>query len=57
MSEGVAGRHTADYGAQQLHQLQHYQPEFFFKALTKHETIDIKAVASFSCLLKKLFET
>lgn len=39
----------------QLYQLQLHTPEFFFKSITKNESLDIKLVAMFSSSLKDLF--
>jgi hypothetical protein len=42
----------------QLHQIQLYAPEFFYKSISNNELKlnDLKDVASFSMALKKLFE-
>ena len=39
----------------QLYQLQVHTPEFFYKSLTKSESIDLKQAAHFGGCLKKLF--
>lgn len=40
----------------QLHLVQTHTPEFFYKSLTKNDSIDIKLIAFFSLYLKQLFE-
>ena len=40
----------------QLYELKVYTPEFFFKALTKNDGIDVKSIAVFSNQLIKLFK-
>lgn len=40
----------------QLYQIQLHTPEFFYKAITKNELIDLKAIAIFSDLIRKLFK-
>lgn len=40
----------------QLYQIQVHTPEFFFKAITKNESIDLKSIARFSDLLRKAFK-
>ena len=39
----------------QLYQIQLHSPEFFFKSITTNDSKDLKDLANFSVLLKKLF--
>jgi len=40
----------------QLYEIKQHTPEFFFKSITKNESIDLKTIAIFSDLLLDLFE-
>lgn len=40
----------------QLYEIKLHTPEFFFKSITKNESIDLKTIAIFSDLLIDLFE-
>lgn len=40
----------------QLFEFKTYTPEFFYKSIAKHESIDMKQAARFSLCLVKLFQ-
>ena len=40
----------------QLYQIQIHTPEFFYKAITKNESTNLRSVAVFGDLIRKLFK-